>query len=79
MDTDFDQEDIGPRCERERRIVRQAVMMLREHFDNVQIFCNSASPQIGTMVCSDGAGNHYARVGHVQRWLHQEMMTNRMA
>jgi len=48
--------------------LRAAVETLIEHFDTVQIFASRHEPAEadGTIHCSWGAGNFYARYGQVQ-------------
>jgi hypothetical protein len=53
--------------------VKQAVEVLAEHFDAVQIFVNryepSADPEErGMTEIATGAGNYYARFGQVKAW-----------
>lgn len=54
--------------------VQQAVDMLAEHFDAVQIFCTRVEDGGGgTVNINLGAGNFFARYGHVKAWtLRQE-------
>jgi hypothetical protein len=49
-------------------IVNQAVDMLGEHFDNVQIFCNTVEDG-ETYRVKNGRGNTYARLAQAQEWL----------
>jgi hypothetical protein len=50
---------------------------LGEFYENVQIFCSKVSDNNdrGTAFISRGAGNMFARIGHVRDWLirHDEL------
>lgn len=50
--------------------VKQAVNILYEHFDAVQIFASRANDDgSGTVHCNYGAGNWFARYGHVKSYV----------
>lgn len=51
--------------------VQDAVDVLIEHFDSVQILATKHEPEIedGTVHVSLGAGNWYARYGQAKEWL----------
>jgi len=62
----------NPNEERDRRheLMKQHAAQLAEHFDNVQIFCNSLSADGAyTENYDHGLGNFYAHVGQVRDWL----------
>ena len=63
-------EQLGEDMER----IEGALMVLREHFDTVQVFAtrHEEGEQGGTVVCSRGFGNWMARYGQVGLWLAQE-------
>lgn len=50
--------------------VKQACGALREHFDTVQIFATRCDDSgHNTTHCNYGAGNFFARLGHVKSWI----------
>lgn len=51
----------------------QALAMLGEHFDTVQIFVtrHEAGSLNGTIGACKGEGNWYARLGYVKEWILQ--------
>ena len=51
--------------------VQKHLQALSEHFDTVQIFCtrHEAGEHDGTIDVQVGAGNWFARYGHVKHWL----------
>jgi hypothetical protein len=62
MDNDQEDEDM--------KRVQAAIDLLAEHFDAVQIFatrCEAGSLD-GTVNINLGAGNFFARYGHVKAW-----------
>ena len=48
--------------------LNEAMRLLTEHFDNVQVFVNSHEEGM-TYASVMGAGNSFARVAQVERWL----------
>lgn len=51
-------------------LLKRALDMLIEHFDNVQIFCSRSNPEgDGTDRIVQGRGNWYAREGQVRDWV----------
>jgi len=52
-------------------VVEQALDIISEHFDNVQIFCNTVEGG-DTFRIFKGRGNVYARRGQVEEWLDGE-------
>jgi len=54
--------------------VKEACSVLIEHFDAVQIFATrkDGEGQEGTVNVQWGAGNYFARFGHVKVWLLKE-------
>jgi len=50
------------------KIAENAIAMLMEHFDNVQVL-GSWMEDGETSFVSTGAGNWFARTGHAERWL----------
>lgn len=57
--------------EQDLKRVRDAAILLSEHFDCVQVFCSrhEAGSLDGTVTVCYGAGNWFARYGQVQSWL----------
>ena len=51
--------------------VQQALLVLGEHFDAVQIFVtrNTGEEDGNTVSLAMGAGNWFARYGHVREWI----------
>lgn len=50
--------------------VRDAVSVLREHFDTVQIFVTAhGNDEIGTYAYDFGSGHWHARLGHITEWM----------
>lgn len=60
--------------DRDLAVVRQHVATLAEHFDTVQIFCtrHDQAGEGGTVNVNWGAGNFFARYGHVRMWVDAE-------
>lgn len=54
--------------EKEVELVKEALMILREHFETAQIFATRHDVD-GTFAVARGFGNGYARIGHVRDWL----------
>lgn len=54
--------------------VKEAVAVLIEHFDAVQVFCtrDESGELDGTVNIVWGGGNWFARYGHVKHWIAQE-------
>lgn len=48
-------------------ILKNHVVRLSEHFDNVQVFATRSTPE-GTVRCGWGTGDWYARYGHAKKW-----------
>lgn len=57
--------------DRDTELLRKHCALLSEHFDSVQIFVTRTEND-GTRSVHHGAGNWYARYGHVQEWLRKE-------
>jgi hypothetical protein len=55
--------------DKDLNIVDQHVFALMEHFDTVQIFCTRHDGREGTVSCRSGAGDWYARYGHISLWV----------
>ena len=53
------------------KAMEEALAKLRDHFENVQIFCSRLDPDgsCDTQRLILGKGNMYARVGQVRDWL----------
>jgi hypothetical protein len=58
--------------DRDLELVRRHVHQLAEHFDTVQVFVTRHRGREGTENVVLGAGNWFARYGHVYAWLHDE-------
>lgn len=60
---DFESADMGR--------IQECLNHLSEHFDTVQIFCTRHEAEIenGTIACTRGIGNWFARKGQVQEWV----------
>lgn len=57
-------------AEADLKIVQAAVNRLAEHFDAVQVFAQKRVDGTGTIQAMQfGAGNWYARWGHVHEWM----------
>lgn len=54
--------------EQRKAAVEKAAQMLSEHWDNVQIFCNTVEDD-ETFMVKTGRGNMYARLGQAQEWI----------
>lgn len=52
-----------------QRVLQDHVAMLREHFDNVQIFCSSVDDEDTTKYHAAGSGNYFARLGQVRDYV----------
>lgn len=65
-----DEEKLKPDTDR----VQMHVNQLMEHFDTVQIFTTRVEQgtEGGTVNVNLGAGNWFARYGHVRMWLKRE-------
>lgn len=49
--------------------VREAVQLLREHFDTVQIFVTAhGNDEVGTYAYEYGSGHWHGRLGHIEEW-----------
>lgn len=58
--------------EREKllKIIKDHTSKLCEHFDNVQIFCNSVeSGGDSTVSFQNGSGNWHSRLNHAREWV----------
>ncbi len=66
--------DENPQNEEDLKLVHQHVDALGEHFDTVQIFCtrHAEGERGGTVNVHAGAGNWFARRGHVHQWCIQK-------
>lgn len=64
--------------EADEQRVKEAVDLLSEHFDNVQIFCNSYKSGGMTSVFAKGHGNWFARIGQIRYWLIRDDEDTRM-
>lgn len=53
-------------------IMKKHVMLLRENFDTVQIFCTRHENGGYTVNATEGRGNWFARLGQVADWLRRE-------
>lgn len=55
-------------------LIKSHVSVLAEHFDSVQVFCTRHDNQNlkGTINAHYGAGDWFARYGHVSTWLKTE-------
>jgi len=53
------------------KLLDDALKVLGEHFDSVQIFCSrhESTLEDGTVLACKGIGNWYARYGQVQEWI----------
>ena len=60
--------------DRDLELVKQHVEQLGEHFDSVQIFVtrHEAGELDGTININTGAGNWFARYGHIRNWINTE-------
>ena len=57
----------------EERALFRAIAGLAKHFEVVQILVSRHEPATNkTTALSAGIGNAYARIGHVQDWLHDQ-------
>lgn len=61
----------NPDEERDDAKLKEALSLLGEYFDSVQIFCTRCEMGTadGTVRAIRGSGNWYARVGLVHQWL----------
>lgn len=57
---------------RDVALLQKHVDALGEHFDTVQIFCTRHDHHNLTVAVQLGAGNWYARYGHVMEWLERQ-------
>ncbi len=53
----------------DKAILNKHVMLLREHFDTVQIFCTRVENGGYTVQATDGRGNWFARLGQIWSWI----------
>lgn len=60
--------------EHSEALIDKAIADLMKHFDDVQIFVTRLDDGV-TMACTRGAGNYYARVGHIGEWMNQPTET----
>jgi len=58
--------------EESTKILDQAVSILQEHFDAVQVVVTWRNSDGGTVMRGYGNGNYYARKGAVSSWLLRE-------
>lgn len=67
--------------QRDEAMIQKCVDELGEHFDTVQIFAtrHEKGENDGTVHVQLGAGNWFARYGHVTNWLVQENQSTRNA
>lgn len=65
--------------EQELEMLKRAAESLGEHFETVQIFTtrHEAGNENGTVHLAWGAGNWFARYGHVRNWLIMEDESSR--
>jgi hypothetical protein len=58
--------------------LKQALSILREHYDTVQLFAtrHEEGTKHGTVHCSLGFGNWFARFGQVTHWLQRTRHEN---
>lgn len=66
--------------ERDMARVDQALDLLREHFDTIQIFVsrNESGELDGTVTVHKGVGNWFARFGQVRAWMIKEEQSLRL-
>lgn len=59
--------------------LQQAVTPLMEHFDTVHIFAtrHEAGTLDGTLRCSTGRGNWFARMGQIFEWVQYQIGVSR--
>lgn len=59
--------------------LKDACVVLIEHFDSVQIFCTRHEPEEegGTIHAAWGAGNWFARFGQISEWMVKQDETTR--
>lgn len=50
--------------------IEEAMDLLREHFDTVQVFCTRQDPD-GTVNLKIGVGNWFARYGQIKDWVNR--------
>jgi len=55
----------------QERLVEKMMQQLSEHFDTVQIF-TTRHEEGETSVIETGAGNWFARYGHVRKWVDEQ-------
>lgn len=69
----------NPDRERDEKKVREALKLLGEYFDSVQIFCTRCEMGVadGTVRLAMGVGNWYSRYGLVKEWTNQNEETAR--
>lgn len=53
-------------------VLKRHAAQLMEHFDSVQIFATRHLGDQGTVHATYGAGNWFARFGHVNTWVEKE-------
>ena len=53
----------------ESKIIKHAMSLLTEHFDNVQIFCSRVGVNDSIERCEVGHGSVYASLGQIDLWL----------
>jgi len=55
------------------KVAKNCVSVMREHFDSVHVVGTAYDCETGeTTILHTGAGDFYARMGAVQKWLSQE-------
>ena len=73
-------DDVGSEAARDaadEKIVQQAIDMLGEHFDCVQIFVTTKNSGY-TETIATGIGNYYARIGIARDWIIREEERSRV-
>lgn len=55
--------------ERDLKILKSHTAQLMEHFETVQILCSRHIGDDGTVSCTWGSGNWFARYGQVKEWI----------
>lgn len=51
--------------------IQKCIDQLSEHFDSVQVFCtrHEMGTDDGTINCTQGQGNWFARYGQIRAWV----------
>lgn len=63
----------NPNADLDLKLVNDAVQVLRDHFDTVQVFTTRyEGSDTGTINVAVGSGNWFARTGQVAEWLSKE-------